>query len=340
MLCILYVIAVGTFLGFAGILVERVLPPTFPRRWVWCLVIPISVVLPGYYRANHTWSVGEVAEQAAPQLQGHAPGMASTIAPAAGPWARLEAYDPFINRIWLIASGILIVWGLASAWHVEHLVRRSRRERGLSAASPVIDGVPVVITKSVGPATVGLWHSRVLVPRWVLALPGAQRQYVVSHEDEHRRAHDARLLFVASLPLILLPWNLALWWQLRRLRLAVEMDCDNRVVNRLGNPSAYGEVLLKVAQAGTPGPRIQPAFLGGVGMLERRLTMLLAPTPLSHVQRFLLPAAACVLLFFVLSLPHPILTRGSHTHAAMTSSAATAPDHHGPASASAIVTRR
>jgi beta-lactamase regulating signal transducer with metallopeptidase domain len=147
----------------------------------------------------------------------------------------------------------------------------------------------------------------------VLALPGSQRQYVLRHEDEHRRAHDARLLFVASLPLILMPWNLAMWWQLRRLCLAVEMDCDNRVVSGLGDAQAYGELLLKVALAGSRGPRLQPALLGGVGTLERRLRVLLAPTPLRHVQRLLLPALALGLLAIVLLMPHPVLTHGSHS---------------------------
>jgi hypothetical protein len=66
-------------------------------------------------------------------------------------------------------------------------------------------------------------------------------------------------------------------------------------------------LLFKVAQASSRGPRLQPAFLGA-GLLERRLTALLAPTPLRHVQRFLLPAVACVLLFIVLTLPHPVLS--------------------------------
>ncbi|MDB4870227.1 MAG: peptidase BlaR1, partial [Gemmatimonadales bacterium] len=118
------------------------------------------------------------------------------------------------------------------------------------------------------------------------------------------------------LPLILMPWNLAMWWQIRRLCLAVEMDCDNRVVNRLGDATAYGELLLKVAQATSGGLRLQPAFLGGVGTLERRLTALLAPTPLRHVQRFLLPATALGLLVVVLMMPHPVLEKGSHAHAA------------------------
>jgi beta-lactamase regulating signal transducer with metallopeptidase domain len=293
MLCILYVNLAGFCLGLAALSFERALPTTSPRRWLWCLVIPTSVVLPGLYRFHHSWSVADVFVQPA------------TVA---------QAYDTSINRVWLTISGLLLLWGLVSAWQVSRVVRLSREQRNADGMA-MIDGVPVVVTDVMGPATVGFWHSRVLLPRWVLALPGEERQYVVRHEEEHRRAHDGRLLFVMSLPLLLMPWNLAMWWQIRRLCLAVEMDCDNRVVNRLGNATAYGELLLKVAQATIGGPRLQPAFLGGVGTLERRLTALLAPTPLRHVQRFLLPAAALGLLFVVVLMPHPMLEKGSHVHA-------------------------
>ena len=293
MLCILYVNAVGMLLGIAGLLAERALPAAFSRRWVWCIIIPVSVFLPGYYRWHHNWSVIDALQQ---------PAMVA------------QTYDTSINRVWLTASAMLLLWGLASAWRVSRVIWVSRRERGPT----IVDGVPVVVTDAIGPATVGLLPSRVLVPRWVLAMPKPQRQYVLRHEEEHRRAHDAQLIFVASLALILMPWNLAMWWQLRRLCLAVEMDCDNRVVNRLGNATAYGELLLKVAQVSSRGPRLQPALLGGMGSLERRLTVLLAPTPLRKIQRFLLPAAVLGLLFVVLAMPHPVLHAG-HAHGAMTS---------------------
>ena len=29
---------------------------------------------------------------------------------------------------------------------------------------------------------------------------------------------------------VLMPWNLPLWWQWRRLRFAIEVDCDARVL--------------------------------------------------------------------------------------------------------------
>ena len=298
MLCILYVIAVGTLLGAAGALAERALPAAFPRRWLWCIIIPVSVVLPGYYRGHHSWPVADaLVEQA----------------------VRAQSYDTSIQRVWLTASALLLLWGLASAWRVARVVSLSRRGRLNAGGATIVDGIPVVVTDLVGPATVGLLRSRVLVPRWVLAMPDPQRQYVLRHEEEHRRAHDAQLLFIASLTLLLMPWNLALWWNLRRLCLAVEMDCDNRVVNRLGDATAYGELLLKVAQASSRGPRLQPALLGGMGSLEHRLTVLLAPTPLRQVQRVLLPATILALLFVVAVMPHPVLGRGPPAHAAMSS---------------------
>ena len=47
----------------------------------------------------------------------------------------------------------------------------------------------------------------------------AVRRLMLAHEEEHLHAKDPLLLLVASCLTILLPWNLPLWWQLRRLRL-------------------------------------------------------------------------------------------------------------------------
>lgn len=303
MLCILYVNAVTALLGVVVLLVERVLPTTWSRRWMWCGALVISVALPGYYRNHHNWAVGQLPADASLDTSW---------------WSRVESLDSGIQAFWLISSTLLVAWGLVNALRVAILIRSARKE---SQNPSRIDEVPVVVTDLTGPATVGLWHTRVLVPRWVLALPRSQRRYVLQHEDEHRKAHDARLLFIATLSLVLMPWNLALWWLLRRLRLAVEMDCDNRVVGALGDARAYGELLLKVAQASSRTPSLQPALLG-VGMLERRLTQLVAPTPLRHAQRFLLPAAAVGLLFIVLQMPHPVLEHTSSAH-----STATSPGH-------------
>jgi beta-lactamase regulating signal transducer with metallopeptidase domain len=297
MLCILYVNAVGALLGIAGRLTERALPASFARRWVWAIVIPISLFVPGYYRTHHAAAVGTT----------------SLTATNDGFWARVESLDLTINRVWLVVSALLVVWMLLNAARVWNAVVASRMGRRGQSGPTVVDGVDVIVTDALGPATVGLLHSRVLLPRWVLALPSVQRRYVVRHEDEHRRAHDGRFLFLASLLLILVPWNLALWWQLRRLSLAIEMDCDNRVVRALGDAPAYGDLLLKIAEAGNRGPRLQPALLG-VGELEQRLTELLAPATLRLSQRYTFALVVGALLLLVMTMPHPVVAK-SHVHA-------------------------
>jgi beta-lactamase regulating signal transducer with metallopeptidase domain len=291
-LCILYVNAVGFLLGLIGTQVERLLPATIARRWLWCAILLLSVSLPGYYRFHHNLAIAGASD-------------AARVVLGAG-------MDALIARAWLAAAAVLGLWMLVNAGWVAHIMRTSRQRRHTIIA---VDGVPVVITDTLGPATVGVWRARVVLPRWVLALPVAQRQYIVRHEDEHRRSHDSMVLSLASLSLILLPWNAALWWQLRRLSLAIEMDCDRRVVSSLGDALAYGKLLLTVAQASTrgTGPRLQAALVGRTGMLERRLTALLAPAPLRLAQRLLLPVSAVALLVLVLAMPHPVLS--SHAHA-------------------------
>ena len=296
MICILYVNAIGALLAVAGILIERTLPPAAQRRWIWCGVIAISMAIPGIYQARHTAPING--------LTGN-PGATSEF------WAWFETAGGTINTIWLSMTAALVLWGIVDFWRVSRIISSERKR------TSTVDGLPVLVTESAGPATVGIFRSKVLVPRWVLALPKTQREYVLRHEEEHRRARDARLIFIASLTVLLAPWNLALWWQLRQLRLAVEVDCDNRVVNALGDPHSYGELLFKVAQASNRGPRLQPAFLGGPGMLERRLTSLLAPAQLQRAQQFLLPLLASIIILFVLVMPHPVLDHSAH--AAMTS---------------------
>jgi hypothetical protein len=275
MLCIVYVITIGTCLGAIGLLAEHVLPASWARRWIWLAVVGLSVAIPPLYRVRHSAAVHH-----------------ATLVSAA-------SHDALVGRLIVLSMWLSLALVIAQALRISYLIHRSRR------GPAVVDGVPSVITDSIGPATVGVIRARVVIPRWVLALPPVQRRYVLRHEQEHRTSRDTLLLFVASLAGVLTPWNLAIWWQLRRLRLAVEMDCDRRVVAALGDARAYGELLLKVAEASSRGPRLQPALLG-LGMLERRITRLVAPRARTLAVRALAGAGALALLYVVLMLPHPV----------------------------------
>jgi hypothetical protein len=275
MLCMLYVTALTATLGIIAALLEPTLPETAPRRWLWFIPIILSVTIPPLYIANHYAVVTRTA-------------VGDTSI-----WSHLSMFDAEIRGVWLVAVITLALWGIVSAARLAWLLPK----RGRS----------IVIHPTLGPATIGVLRTRVVLPAWLLALPYAQQRDILHHEYEHKRAHDTQLLFIASLSVVIAPWNIALWWLLQRLRLAVEIDCDNRVLARRGDASTYGELLLNVAARSGASTSLQPAFLGSASMLERRLRHMLAPRQLSRAQRIVLASMALVMLTLALATPHPVL---------------------------------
>ena len=296
LLCISYFIAVSACLTVVGLLVEHSLSPTASRRWLWAAIIVMSAFLPPFLASWHSSSVVAVWGYELFRLPAHT----SETSVSHNLLDCYSLYGSYFNWSWVIALGVLLAWGIANALRVARISRPGSR-----SSNTIVDGIQVVVTESVGPATVGVWRSRVVLPRWVLALPTAERRYVVTHEEEHRVAHDTLLLGAMAILVSLAPWNIPLWFQLNRLRIAVEMDCDNRVVSALGNPGAYSELLFKVAEAASRGPRLQPAFLGASGSLEKRLAALLTPSRRRLLERVGATAAAAGLIVLLFAVPHP-----------------------------------
>src|SRR5690606_14965074 len=70
-------------------------------------------------------------------------------------------------------------------------------------------------------------------------------------------------------------WNPFTWLQVGRLRSAIEIDCDTRVVRYAGNVGAYGSLLLEVGRRSTRTPLAAAAFSEASSQLERRIRMLI-----------------------------------------------------------------
>jgi beta-lactamase regulating signal transducer with metallopeptidase domain len=92
----------------------------------------------------------------------------------------------------------------------------------------------------------------VVVPRWLLARDAREQRAVVAHEREHVASRDHLLLAFASAALALAPWNPLLWYAAARLRLAIELDCDARVVAAGADRRSYATLLIDVAQLARP----------------------------------------------------------------------------------------
>src|SRR5205809_467533 len=172
-------------------------------------------------------------------------------------------------------------WGLSSAALLLSLgaaaLRLAALRRGWRGAT--VDGRAVLVSDNVGPAVAGLWRSRIVLPDWALRLGEEERRLMLTHEDEHVRAHDPWLLVAAAAAVVLAPWNPVLWWQVRRLSLAVEMDCDARVLARHGDAPAYGALLLRVGRRRARLPLGAPALGEPASFLARRIRRMVTALP-------------------------------------------------------------
>jgi beta-lactamase regulating signal transducer with metallopeptidase domain len=172
--------------------------------------------------------------------------------------------------VWLAASLLLAAVFAA----VIHGFQRARRHwpRGR------VHDVPVRVSPSVGPIVIGVMRPEIVVPRWLLHRADDELRLAVAHEQEHLRARDPLLLGIGWAMVVLAPWNAALWYMVSRLRLAIELDCDARVLRRGAAPRAYGSLLIEVAQNSAPLTLSALGFADESSQLYHRILALRAPS--------------------------------------------------------------
>src|SRR5881394_3973559 len=135
------------------------------------------------------------------------------------------------TTLWLSLSILLL--GLCVATYV----RFYRLRRGWPVAD--LDGVRVRIAPDSGPAVVGWSRPEIIVPCWLFRHTPEERRLVLAHEHEHVNARDPLLIAIGCAVAMLLPWHPVVWWMFAQLRLAVELDCDVRVLRRGIAPRKY-----------------------------------------------------------------------------------------------------
>ncbi|HVH11985.1 MAG TPA: M56 family metallopeptidase, partial [Longimicrobium sp.] len=164
---------------------------------------------------------------------------------------------------WAMASALLL--GLVAAT----ALRAGRARRRWPRAD--VGGVDVRVAPEAGPAVMGILRPEIVVPAWLLDASPDEQRLVVLHEREHVRARDPMLLAAGCVAAALVPWSPAAWWMLLRLRAAVELDCDARVLRGGVARRTYGSLLIDMAGRG-PGLSLgSPALAGSPSTLERRL---------------------------------------------------------------------
>ncbi|MDB4881466.1 MAG: putative rane protein [Gemmatimonadetes bacterium] len=279
---IVYLLVAGTLLALSGRAVASMLSlGGRSTRWVWAAtlagILALGLVAP---RARTLNDVTTTIAMAAPAARS----FGSPTRPDLGALieaARVSIESGVVRAIAIVSAGIpgsaahaaAVVWMLASTLllalylvvnlRVARVRRRWPRER--------LHGVDVRLAPTAGPAVIGVLRAEIVVPRALLERSDEEQRLILAHEHEHLRARDNVLLALACIVVIVLPWHPAVWYVLAQLRLAIELDCDARVLRRGAAPRSYGALLIDMAAHGA-GIRVGTLALADrPSHLERRL---------------------------------------------------------------------
>jgi TonB family protein len=309
LLWMLYAVVVGGMVALAAWILEWALGRhRGPLRWVWVGAITLAVGIPlvpltplapflalapgsesapqagiGSPEDEVGLALGSI-ERASPgglsrsarltRFTQLTPGALPGVAQVAGGIQRglgavARALDPAARWSPALAWG----WGGGSLLTLLLLVvGRTRLARARRTWVPArLLGRDVLLAPDHGPAVVGIRSPRIVLPVHHRGLPAGDLQMILDHEEEHLKAGDPLLVAAAAVPLVLFPWNPALWWSINRLRTAIEVDCDRRVLARGIGPSAYGGLLVRLGVSPDPATLPMLSLAGFPSSLERRL---------------------------------------------------------------------
>ena len=214
--------------------------------------------------------------------------------------------DRWLGLGWITASLVLLV-------SFGRSVLGLRRQRARWRLETTEMG-RVLVSPDVGPAVVGFFRPQVVVPTWALSVGRTTRELMLRHEREHIRAGDMLLLLAGELARIAFPWNAALWWIDRRLRLAIELDCDARVIRAVGSAHAYGSLLLSVSERRASPLSLATPLSEPNSTLEARINAMTSSRPRRPLLSALpLAAITLAVLTMVAWAPQPAPLRAQAT---------------------------
>lgn len=279
-------LAAGAHLGDAWLRAA-----SLPRRGLWFLVLAGALALPWILPGVSTSpldtavAVGDPTVQAAP---------APPAVPASRtPLQRLTRLDGAARLAWITLSALLLVRLVVSALRLHARLGRWPLETR--------DGLRIRRGAALGPAVVGVVRPTVVLPAWVDGADEADARLILDHERQHVRARDNLVVLAAYLGVVAMAFNPFAWVLFRRLREAVEEDCDRRVLAGRGWPEQrrYGELLIHVGHRVGTGTRAPtPAAFAESGLhLERRIRTMYQLDPRPTTRRLALSLTGGALLF-------------------------------------------
>ncbi len=293
-------IVVSALLAAAALMLQRLAGRALPARMIWAgalfaslllvLAAPLRTAPSAAAVSRNQVTIDSPTQSASPastfDIQATITAIASGVRRAVSApvsWSTTTIGGPLDRAPRLAQHAVTLVWPLSSALVLLAFGVSYRRHRYAlqRAALHDITGTTVSVTDALGPAVIGVRDPRIVVPAWLLERTLHEQQLVVAHEQSHIAARDPLLLLAACGAMAIMPWNPIAWFALARLRLAIELDCDRRVLGTGASPRQYGQLLIALSShvppfmhggiARTPLALTSPAFSYHASHLERRL---------------------------------------------------------------------
>ena len=263
-----------------------------PSRWIWlaALVATIGASVSALYQAVVGAVIFLPKRHGATWLDGPAAGYIKVF-------NSVEHWDVYLQPLLWVSSALTGALFAIAIW------RLVQRRRAWHQAS--MDGHSVLVSEADGPAIVGFVRSAIVVPRWALNESERVRSLIMAHELEHQRAGDHLLSALTLVATVAQPWNPAVWWIARRLRVALEVDCDARVLRRGSDPRTYGLLLLEAGSRAAGCRMPVPALSRPLSSLEERLQIITAERRSGRLRAARLVVVAAILVVTAAFLPEP-----------------------------------
>ncbi|QGZ93326.1 M56 family metallopeptidase [Terricaulis silvestris] len=207
-----------------------------------------------------------IVEQGAPTATVATPPADAMSSAATFAISRLDAY-------------IIALWALGFAFSLAVLALGQHRFLRRLGARRAANGVRIAATDSAGPAVVGVFVPRIVVPvDFEARYTPAERELVLEHERAHIRAGDVQVNALAALLQCVFWFNPLAYVARAALRIDQELACDERVMQRHGSARrAYAEAMLKTQLAASAVPLGCAWPPVGAQPLKQRITALGRP---------------------------------------------------------------
>ena len=167
----------------------------------------------------------------------------------------------YLFLAWAVIAGIGLARIAAGFWQVVFLRRRSETLDSAELAPELREtlakfqparAVAILLSDRIqSPTAIGLLSPAIVLPRWLVKeLSTAELRQVLLHELAHLRRWDDWSNLLQKVVKALFFFHPAVWWMERQVSLEREIACDEAVLAQTGNPRAYAQCLVRLAEKG------------------------------------------------------------------------------------------